>query len=237
MELYSYRGQEPNILPSRHRLENGETRTNLHKLSKSKLESIGFIGPIEKPFFNEDEKKLLWDGQKYNVVDLSDLDIISKEGSELSKKQKNINYILFWDKFLETTFYARIYQNSLESVESEVFLSHMKNLIDQTNNGVVNIEKTQSTITNTFFKFIPTSDEIKELKQIMSETLMDSLYILPYENALYYNFYNKETNSVIPKSPFDSWILIGSTWCAPITYPKDGKVYNWDETIKNWKEI
>lgn len=39
--------------------------------------------------------------------------------------------------------------------------------------------------------------------------------------------------------PFPSWILnIGSwTWEAPVSYPTDGKLYNWDEETKNWKEL
>ena len=39
--------------------------------------------------------------------------------------------------------------------------------------------------------------------------------------------------------PYPSWILNNNTWLweAPIAYPTDGKVYTWDETITNWKEI
>lgn len=39
--------------------------------------------------------------------------------------------------------------------------------------------------------------------------------------------------------PFASWILNESTWLweAPVAMPTDGKVYVWDESIINWKEV
>ena len=48
------------------------------------------------------------------------------------------------------------------------------------------------------------------------------------------------TNDVFyaPK-PFPSWTLNESTWLweAPVAYPTDGKLYKWDESITNWKEV
>jgi hypothetical protein len=39
--------------------------------------------------------------------------------------------------------------------------------------------------------------------------------------------------------PFPSWTLNESTWLweAPVAYPTDGKIYKWDESITNWKEV
>lgn len=39
--------------------------------------------------------------------------------------------------------------------------------------------------------------------------------------------------------PFASWTLNESTWLweAPVAMPTDGKVYVWDESIINWKEV
>jgi hypothetical protein len=39
--------------------------------------------------------------------------------------------------------------------------------------------------------------------------------------------------------PYPSWILNNTTWLweSPIPYPTDNKIYIWDETITNWKEI
>lgn len=42
----------------------------------------------------------------------------------------------------------------------------------------------------------------------------------------------------IAPQPFPSWSLNeNSDWVAPIDYPTDGIVYEWDEEIKNWSAI
>ena len=39
--------------------------------------------------------------------------------------------------------------------------------------------------------------------------------------------------------PYPSWILNTSTWLweAPVPYPNDGKVYQWDEATLSWVEV
>jgi hypothetical protein len=51
--------------------------------------------------------------------------------------------------------------------------------------------------------------------------------------------YNEEHDAFIAPKPFDSWILNLETldWHAPVAYPNDGKLYNWDENTLNWVEI
>jgi len=47
------------------------------------------------------------------------------------------------------------------------------------------------------------------------------------------------TNDVFyAPQPYPSWILNNTTWSweAPVAYPTDNKIYNWDETAKNWSE-
>ena len=48
--------------------------------------------------------------------------------------------------------------------------------------------------------------------------------------------YDEDRDAFIPPKPFNSWTLNESTcnWEAPIAYPTDGKIYNWDELTKNW---
>jgi len=38
--------------------------------------------------------------------------------------------------------------------------------------------------------------------------------------------------------PYESWLLDGTTylWGAPVAYPSDGKIYDWDEDSTNWVE-
>lgn len=43
--------------------------------------------------------------------------------------------------------------------------------------------------------------------------------------------YDANKDAFIPPKPYNSWTLNNDTclWEAPLTYPTDGKLYNWDE--------
>lgn len=49
--------------------------------------------------------------------------------------------------------------------------------------------------------------------------------------------YDAERGAFIAPKPFDSWLLDEATcqWKAPVDYPTDGVVYEWDETNIDWK--
>lgn len=51
--------------------------------------------------------------------------------------------------------------------------------------------------------------------------------------------YNVTNDVFYAPKPYPSWTLNESTWLweAPVTMPTDGKVYVWDESITNWKEV
>ena len=51
--------------------------------------------------------------------------------------------------------------------------------------------------------------------------------------------YDKSKDAFIPPKPYPSWTLVEDTcqWTAPVTYPDDGKVYEWNEDTTNWTEI
>lgn len=48
--------------------------------------------------------------------------------------------------------------------------------------------------------------------------------------------YDRLRDAFIPPQPYPSWILNEQTclWNAPIPYPDDGQLYDWDETTKSW---
>jgi len=50
--------------------------------------------------------------------------------------------------------------------------------------------------------------------------------------------YNTTLDAFIPPKPFDSWMLNEQMgiWEAPIPYPQDGKMYDWDEKTLSWIE-
>jgi hypothetical protein len=51
--------------------------------------------------------------------------------------------------------------------------------------------------------------------------------------------YDAAKDAFISPKPYASWTLVEATcqWEAPITYPDDGKVYEWNEGTTNWVEI
>ena len=51
--------------------------------------------------------------------------------------------------------------------------------------------------------------------------------------------YDTNRDAFIAPQPFDSWILNEDTCCweAPVAYPADGVVYQWNETDKDWKAV
>ena len=49
--------------------------------------------------------------------------------------------------------------------------------------------------------------------------------------------YDSVRDAFIPPTPFPSWTLDETTclWEAPVSYPTDDKIYNWDEDNQQWK--
>jgi hypothetical protein len=48
--------------------------------------------------------------------------------------------------------------------------------------------------------------------------------------------YDKTRDAFIPPQPFPSWTLNEETclWEAPVAYPDDGNMYNWNEETQTW---
>ena len=51
--------------------------------------------------------------------------------------------------------------------------------------------------------------------------------------------YDEERDAFIPPSPFDSWLLDEETcqWVAPVPYPTDGLMYDWNEELGDWEPV
>jgi hypothetical protein len=51
--------------------------------------------------------------------------------------------------------------------------------------------------------------------------------------------YDADRDAFIAPKPYNSWLLDEDTcrWKAPIEYPTDGLMYEWDEELINWKPI
>ena len=51
--------------------------------------------------------------------------------------------------------------------------------------------------------------------------------------------YDSTRDAFIPPQPYPSWTLNEDTcgWDAPVAITDDGKQYQWDESITNWREV
>jgi hypothetical protein len=46
--------------------------------------------------------------------------------------------------------------------------------------------------------------------------------------------YNEEEDIFVTPQPYPSWTRIGSFWNAPVAYPNDEGIYNWNESTLSW---
>jgi len=51
--------------------------------------------------------------------------------------------------------------------------------------------------------------------------------------------YDEDKDAFIAPQPYPSWTLNETTWTwdAPIAYPDDDKIYEWDEATTNWVKV
>lgn len=51
--------------------------------------------------------------------------------------------------------------------------------------------------------------------------------------------YKYDGTGFYPPQPYDSWTLNSSTylWEAPVAYPDDGNVYEWNESTQTWDAV
>ena len=51
--------------------------------------------------------------------------------------------------------------------------------------------------------------------------------------------YDQTRDAFIPPKPYPSWVLNETTclWDAPVAYPDDGGMYQWNEETTSWDEI
>ena len=48
--------------------------------------------------------------------------------------------------------------------------------------------------------------------------------------------YDEDLDAFIPPKPYDAWVLDTGIcdWVAPVAYPTDGKIYQWDGSTNTW---
>ena len=75
--------------------------------------------------------------------------------------------------------------------------------------------------------------------QDYSEESPDQSKALRFRYAGIGDIYDATNDVFYSQQPFASWTLNKTTWSweAPVAYPKDDKMYNWDENKKEWVEF
>ncbi len=66
-----------------------------------------------------------------------------------------------------------------------------------------------------------------------------------YNNNIRKNFagigftYDEDRDAFIPPKPYNSWTLNETTclWEAPVSYPTDNRIYNWNESTTTWEIV
>ena len=85
----------------------------------------------------------------------------------------------------------------------------------------------------------------KHLYETIPDSLGDRWVQTSYNNNFRVRYvglgysWNQELNAFIPPKPYESWSLNEETclWEAPVAYPTDGEVYDWDEDLGDWVKI
>jgi hypothetical protein len=237
MTLYSYKGEDPSILPLRIRLDDGTIRTSLEELSVNDLKDIGFIGPITKPLIDENIEKIEWSNGEYQVIQLTEEEISIKNKQKEEEKMKNIDYGVFWELVISSSFYKKIRLYSIKSNLVNVICTEMIGIFSDAKGGNVNMELIQKYINIIFLNINFLPEEVQELQSFMDIANLSAQYIVPDSKYLSSHTYDPETNTILGPAPFASWTIVNGEWKAPVNYPTDGGIYKWDEDIKNWVSL
>ena len=232
MELYSYEGKNPERLPHRIRLDNGETRTSLNELSKEELNALGFFGPIDSPSltFDENTQKLQWNETEYIIVDLTE-----EESHEIKVKQiANTDYVAFWDELIKTKFYKKIRFLSTNSLQINTICTEIASLFNDAKSKFGNANQIQKYINIIFLSLEFSDDEVKELEEVLEQNKLDLIYHIPSQEYLSSKVYDFESNTILNTCPYPSWSIVDGEWKAPIERPDLINVYEWDEKNQQW---
>jgi hypothetical protein len=73
--------------------------------------------------------------------------------------------------------------------------------------------------------------------QVCKRTSYNGNYRKNYAGLNY--IYDEIRDAFYAPQPFPSWILNEETciWEAPVPYPNDGKMYEWNESTQEWVEV
>jgi hypothetical protein len=240
MALYSYKGSEPAKLPFRVRLDDGNTRTSLSKLTAEELTDLGFVEAPAAPTYDEKTQKITWNGSAYEIVSLSEDELIAIKNAEDAQKRMAMDYGYFWSNFCTGKVYKKLRYAATQTLATNIFCTELISLF---NDAKIQIERSgdiQNYINILFFIVEITDDEKTEFQGFINDSYLDCLYTLPTADYLSTYSYHAATNNILSPKPFASWTIDDARgkWVSPIGRAPDltdaelaaNKFYKWDET-------
>ena len=159
----------PQELPDRWKFADGTVRTDLKTLSDDELNAIGWVKvdiPTEASYFTHKNE---WNADTRSFV-YTELDTIEKE--------REVNYMGFWDGLLDTTVYQTIKTAASTTLAANVLLTEFVALLDDAKRGYPKPIKIQASITAILAAITLSSDELAELTTLFDFTGMSSIYTL-----------------------------------------------------------
>lgn len=132
--LYSYRGNEPSLLP--HEIswveEWGQItyRTDVNSFTDEELEKAGYFGPVEVPSISIDYERLKWDSKKikYIVEEISEEELWEKIRKERNRRLAECDWTMAADAPQNLNFREwEMYRERLRNLPSQY--KHPKDVI------------------------------------------------------------------------------------------------------------
>lgn len=239
-KLYSYRGAEPDYLPFDLPSEDGALMKGIFYLEDSKLKEIGYEGPYEKPHYDFDNEKLVWENNSYSVVKLTkeEIEVLDRKKiqKDLEERRKDVKYDYFFSQLLSTNVFKKIRYNSSKSMEGILlYAEFLQSFTD------MKLCDSKSSLFENCVKILFTScdlneEDLKEFQVVAKNNNIDTVIDIPKKEEINRSFFDVKNYKFIPRPPFKSWKFDGEKFIPPAPYPKDGKVYFWDEEKISWIE-
>lgn len=175
-------GGFPQELPPRWVFADKSVREDLHTLSDSELEALGWKGPITMPTDADyKQKTVVWNktNVSFDKTDLSTAEI-----------EQNADYDAFWDCLFigtmvdgnatsESVFYKRLKKEAKTSLEANVLFTEFVSLIADARNGMIHKQNIQDNLNAIMGLISFTTDETTNLQDIMNVSSLNLVYTLP----------------------------------------------------------
>lgn len=187
--LYSYNGQEPQPLPSRVYLEDGNTLTGVQNFSEDRLKSLGFRGPYAKPKYDEMNEKIIWNGIDYQIFPLNE-----SERTLIQKLKGTYSY--FWNEISKTSIYKKLREQSLNSLAANILSTEIISTFVDAKIGNPDIDKIQKHLNTIFLVLEITEEEKNQIENILTNSSLDKIYTIPSEEYISSHTYDFVSDSI-----------------------------------------